>query len=148
MGGGRAGLNEREAPGKIVTARPPKSLAQLSNVSHALVSTLQKHRSKMSKLIRFGSLHFRDNLGWPRTAVRMWLICSNKTLYHKKRSFCYRDTTQQYFCHSLSAHLHCTNGPFTYIAYSVKICQRSLADQNVHRLEKKFSTKYHTKATW
>jgi len=25
----RAGLNEREAPGKVVTARPPKSLAQL-----------------------------------------------------------------------------------------------------------------------
>jgi len=25
----RAGLNEREAPGKVVTARPPKRLAQL-----------------------------------------------------------------------------------------------------------------------
>jgi len=50
----RAGLNERETP---------KSLAQLHNISHALVSTLQKHRSQTSKLIRFGSLHFRDNWG-------------------------------------------------------------------------------------
>jgi len=40
MGGVRAGLNEREAPGKVVTARPPKRLAQLLSVSHALVSTL------------------------------------------------------------------------------------------------------------
>jgi len=39
----RAGLNEHEAPGKVVTARPPKRLAQLRSVSHALVSTLQKH---------------------------------------------------------------------------------------------------------
>jgi len=57
----RAGLNEREAPGKIVTARPPKRLAQLRSLSYALGSTLQKHRSKTAKLIRFGSLHFKDN---------------------------------------------------------------------------------------
>jgi len=56
----RAVLNEREAPGKVKTARPPKRLAQLRSVSHAFVSTLQKHRSKTSKLIRIGSLHFRD----------------------------------------------------------------------------------------
>ena len=31
----RVGLNEREAPGKVVTARPPKRLAQLRGVSHA-----------------------------------------------------------------------------------------------------------------
>jgi len=36
----RAGLNEREAPGKVVTARPPKHLAQLRSVSHVLFSTL------------------------------------------------------------------------------------------------------------
>jgi len=42
----RAGLNDREAPGKVVTARPFKRLAQLSSVSHTLVSTLQKHRQK------------------------------------------------------------------------------------------------------
>jgi len=58
-----ARLNEREAPGKIVTARPPTCLAQLLCVSHAFVSTLQKHWSKMSELIRFGSLHFRNNWG-------------------------------------------------------------------------------------
>jgi len=44
--GGRAGLNEREVPGKVVTARPPKRLAQLRNISHVLVSTLQKHPQK------------------------------------------------------------------------------------------------------
>jgi len=82
--GNRAGLNEREASGKVLTARPPKRLAQLWSVSHALVSSLQNHRSKMSKLIPFGSLHFRDNGGWPCTAVRMWLTCSNRKLYHKK----------------------------------------------------------------
>ena len=47
----RAGLNEREAPGKVLTARPPKRLAQLRSVSHALVSTWQKHRSKTSKQV-------------------------------------------------------------------------------------------------
>ena len=43
-----------------MTARSPKHLAQLRRISHALVSTLQKHRSK---LIRFGtgSQHFRDS---------------------------------------------------------------------------------------
>jgi len=55
---GRAGLNEREAPGKIVTSRPPQRLAQLWSVSNALVSNLPKHRSKTSKLMRFGSQHF------------------------------------------------------------------------------------------
>jgi len=63
-----------------MTARPPKRLAQLSSVSHALVSTLKKHRSKTWKLIRFGSLHFRDNWGWSCTGVRVSLIhlvCSN-----------------------------------------------------------------------
>jgi len=59
----RAGLNEREPPGKVMTARPPKRLAQLSSVSHTLVATLQKLQSKTSKLMGFGSLHFRDNWG-------------------------------------------------------------------------------------
>jgi len=75
--GPRTGLSERQAPGKVVTAGPPKRWALLRSVSHALVSTLQKHRSKMSKLIWFGSLHFRDNWRWPCTAVPMSLICSN-----------------------------------------------------------------------
>jgi len=35
--GTRAGLIEREAPGKVVRARPSKRLAQLRSVSHALV---------------------------------------------------------------------------------------------------------------
>jgi len=32
----------------------------------------------------------------------MWLGCSNRKLYYKKRSLCYRDITQQSFCHRLS----------------------------------------------
>jgi len=75
MAEARAGLNEREAPAKVMTARPPKRWAQLRSVSQSLVSTLQKHRSKTSKLIRFVSLHFRDNWRWSCTSVRMWLIC-------------------------------------------------------------------------
>jgi len=53
----RAGLNGHEAPG-LVTARPPKRFVQLRSISHALVSISQMHRSK---LIRFGSLNFKDN---------------------------------------------------------------------------------------
>jgi len=37
MRAARVGLNEREAPGKVLTARPPKRCAQLHGVSHALV---------------------------------------------------------------------------------------------------------------
>ena len=37
-----------------------------------------------SNLIAFGSLHFRNNWEWPLMAVCMWLICSNRKLYHKK----------------------------------------------------------------
>ena len=36
----RAGLNEREAPGKVMTVRPPKRLAQLRSVSRALGVTM------------------------------------------------------------------------------------------------------------
>ena len=97
------------------TSLPIPGLAQLCTISHALVSTLQKHQSKTSKLIRFGSLPFRNNWGWQCTTVRMWLICSKRKLYHKKQSFCYRDTTKQSFFHTLPDHLHCTNRPLTYV---------------------------------
>jgi len=50
----RAGLNEREAPGNVVTARPPKCLAQLCSVSKALDET-SKALVKTSKLIRFST---------------------------------------------------------------------------------------------
>jgi len=60
----RAGLNERETPGKVATARPPKRLVQL----HIVCFTCPRFNFveallKTSKLIRFGSLHFRDNWG-------------------------------------------------------------------------------------
>ena len=143
-----AGLNERKAPGKLVPARPPNRLAQLQSVSHAIISTSQKHRSKTSKLTRFGSLHFRDNWGWPCTAVRMWLICSTESYITKKRSFCYTVKIQNnIFCHIDSLAIFTAQIVQSHM-YWGKICLYSLADQNVHRLKKKFSRKYHAKATW
>jgi len=74
--------------------------------------------------------------------VRMWLIYSNRKLYHKKRSLCWHDTTIFFVIDSLTiftaqiVHSH---------IYWGKI--HSLADQNVHRLQKMFSTNYHAKAT-
>ena len=131
----RARLNEREAPGKVVVARPPKRLAQLRSVSHTLVSTLQKHRSKTSKLIRFDSLHFRDIWGWPRTAVRTWLICSKRKLYHKETIFlplchcttifCVIDTLTTFIAQIVHSHMHWG-----------KIYLPTIADENVHGLEK------------
>ena len=109
----RAGLNEREAPGKVVSTSPPKRLTQLRSVSHVLASTLPKHRSKTSKPIRFGSVHFRDNWGWPCTAVGMPIICSTRKMCHKNR-FLPRWHYHLY-CHRLSDHLRCTNRPFTYV---------------------------------
>jgi len=78
----------------------PKRLAQLFSVSHSLVPPFKKHRSKTSNQIRFGSLHFKDNWGWPWTAVRMWIICSNRKLYQKKRSFCSGTLHNHLFCHT------------------------------------------------
>jgi len=89
-----------------------------------------------SKLIRFGSPYFRDNWGWPCTAVRMWLICSNRKLYkktifllpwqcHHRTNFLVIDSltifTAQIF------HSHVSWG---------KVCLHTFGDQNVHRLEK------------
>jgi len=93
---------------KVVTARSPKRLAQLRSVSYALVSNLQKHRPKTSNVIRFGSLHFRDNWGWLCTAVRMQLICSNGSLSQNNIFLlpgqC--DTIHNHlFCDRLSDHL-------------------------------------------
>jgi len=111
----KAGLNECEAPGTVVTAKTPKRLAQLLSLSHALDSTLQKYRSKTSKLMRFGSLPFRDNFGWLCTVVRVCLICSNKKLCHKKDIFAAVTLHNNVFCHRLYDHLHCKNRPFTYV---------------------------------
>jgi len=93
---------------------PRGPLAQLRSVSHALVSSLQKRQSKTSKLIRFGSLHFRGNWGWSCTAVRTWFICSNRKLYHKSDLFATVTLPNNLFRRRLSDHLHRTNRPFTY----------------------------------
>ena len=102
----RAGLNEREAPGNVVT-RFSKQWTQLRSVSHALVSTL----------------------------LHMWLICSNRKLYHKKKIFLlpWHHPTIFFVVDCLTiftaqiAHSH---------MYWGKLCLHSLADQNIHRLEK------------
>jgi len=44
-------INWTRGPGQSLDREAPKRLAELRSVSHALVSTLQKHRSKTSKLI-------------------------------------------------------------------------------------------------
>jgi len=115
----RAGLNEREAPGKVVTARPHKHLAQLRSVSHALVSTLQS-TGQIVKTDTIWPHAFQRQLRVTLQVVHMWLSCSNRKLYHKNRSFCYRDThhpTIIFF--RLSDHLHCPNRPFTYVLRKV-----------------------------
>jgi len=89
---------------------------------------------------------FQRQLGVTLQVVHMWLICSNRKLYHKKKIFLlpwHHPTI--IFLDSLTiftaqiAHSH---------MYWGKLCLHSLADQNVHRLEKNFSTKYHAKTTW
>jgi len=142
----RAGLNESEAPGKVLTTRPNKHLEQLRSVSHALVSTLQMQRSKTSKLIRFGSLHFRDNWGWPCTAVCMWLICSNRKLYHKTTIFLLQWHYTIFFVID-SLTIFTAQIVHSYM-YWGKIRLHSLADQNVHLLENTFSMKISRKSNW
>ena len=103
-----------------MTARPPKRLAQLRSVSHALVSTLQKHRSKTSKLLRFGSLHFRDKWGRPcRVTLYGGLYLVNlfkqKVVLQKNDLFATVTLHKILFCRRLADHLHCTNRPFTHV---------------------------------
>jgi len=135
-----------------VTARPLKRLAQLLIVSQALASPFQKHRSKTSKLIRFGCLHFRDNWGWTCTLYGGWYVVnlfkqkvvSQKILWEKNFLLLPWHYTIIFFViNSLTIviaqiiHFH----PHMYWGYS-------LADQNVLRLEKMFSTKYHPNIHW
>jgi len=68
----------------------PQRLSLTASCFTCPIFNFEKHRSETSILLGFGSLHFRDNWEWPFSAVRMWLICSNRKLHHKKRCFCYR----------------------------------------------------------
>jgi len=79
----RGGLNEHEVQGKVLTARPPKRLAQMRSVSHALVSTLQKYRSNSSKPIRSGSLPALQtrSQGGGSGAIPPKLCCVQKFLF-------------------------------------------------------------------
>jgi len=88
----RAELNESEALGKVVTVRPPKHLAQLRNVSHALFSFCRSSGQKRQNWYDLAA-NTSETIGGDHvacTAGRMWLICSNRKLYHKQRCFCYR----------------------------------------------------------
>jgi len=95
-------------------ARPPKRLAQLRRVSLALVSTLQKHRSK---LIRFatGSQHYRDS--WVTTYIGSCAanLLKQKVVSQKNDIFATVTPRNNLFSHRLSDYLHCTNPPFTYV---------------------------------
>ena len=82
----RAGLNEREAPGKFVTARPPKRLAKPSSVPHAVVSTLQKHRPKRQNWYNL-AVYTSETVGDDQSceAVRVWLsLFKQKAASQKK----------------------------------------------------------------
>ena len=129
-------------PGQSRDRESPKRLAQLRRVSHALVSTLQKHRSK---LIRFGtgSQHFRDS--WVTTysgsCVSNLLkqkAVSQKTifllLWHYTTIYLVIDSLTIFIAQILHSHMYWGN-----------ICLHSLADWNVHRSEKILSTKCHAK---
>ena len=106
----RAGLNEREAPGKVVTARPPKRLAQLRIAFHIpsfqlCKRTGQKHQS----LAAYTSETIEVN------HVRRFVcgqFVQTESCITQKRSFCYRDATQLFY--GLSDHRHCKNRPCTY----------------------------------
>ena len=122
----RAGRNEREAPGKVVTSRPPKRFEQLPSY-HVASFQLRRSIGQKVKFDMIGSLYLRDNSGLPCT-VRKWLICSNRKLYHKK-CICYSDTTQQFLCHIDS--LNIFTGQITHsLVYWGQICLDSLTDQN------------------
>jgi len=62
----RTGLNEREAPGKVVTARPPKCLAQLRSVSHSYYRfNFAETPVENVKANTTWQPNTSDNWGWP-----------------------------------------------------------------------------------
>jgi len=61
----RAGLNEREAPGKVVKARAPTRLAQLRSVSHASSFQLCRAPVKNVKTDTIWQTTFQRQFGVP-----------------------------------------------------------------------------------
>jgi len=113
-----------------MTASPPKRLAQLRSVSHALVSTLLKHRSK---LIRFGtgSQHFKDS--WVTTYggscvvnLLKQKVVSQKTIFllpwHYTTLYLVTDSLAIFIAQIFHSRM-----------YWGKICLHSLADWNVYQ---------------
>ena len=74
----------------------------------------------------------------------MWLICSNRKLYNKKTIFFppWHNTTISFVIDSLNIFTAQIVHSYMYWAKT-----HPLADQNVHGLQKMFSTNYHAKAT-
>ena len=78
---------------------------------------LQKHRSKTSKLMRSGRLHFRErelgvNICSGSFVVNLF---KQKVISQKINIFAPMTLHSNIFYHRLSDHLHCTNRPFTYV---------------------------------
>jgi len=95
----RAWLNQREAPSEIVTARAPWTLSATAWRFTCPRFNFADAPVKKSNLIRFGSLHFRDNWEWPVTmcgGTYVVHLFKQKVGSQKKRSFGYHDTAQQH----------------------------------------------------
>jgi len=64
----------------------PKCIAQIFTFSPAIVSTLQQHWSKTSKLMRFVSLHFRPVVTGEFWGSSPQICCAQKTFFKHKRN--------------------------------------------------------------
>jgi len=110
----RAGLNEREAPDKVVTARAPKRWAQLlftcsrSNFAEAPINNVRTDTIWQPTLQR-------------QLGVTMYggsyvvSLFKQKVVSQKNELFATVTLHNNLFCHRLSDHLHCTNRPFIYV---------------------------------
>ena len=129
-----------------MNARPPKHLAQLRSVSHTLFSTLQstgQNRQNWYDLTGYISETFGGDHVGGSYVVNLFKqnFVSQKKIFllpwHHPTIFFVVDSLTIFTAQIAHSHM-----------YWGKLCLHSLADQNVHHLEKVFSTKYRTKATW
>jgi len=142
----RAGLNEHEAPGKVLTARPPKRLAQLLSVWHALFNFAEVPVKNVNT----------DTILQPTLQRQLGLIMygGSYVVYLSKQKAVSQKTTYLPPWHGTQqTFLSYTLWPSLLHKSSICICLEerrlhSLADRKVNRLEKMFSTKYHAKAIW
>jgi len=128
--GTRAGLNDREALGKVVTARPTKGLAQLCLVDQWF-PTAPKSESMPSTCSRFNFAKApvkgvkTDTIWQPTLHKRLGVtmyggsyvvnVLKQKVVSPKTISLLPWRYTTAYLCHRLSNDLHFTNRPYTYV---------------------------------